>query len=57
MRNVKIKTGYEIAENLRLQIDEIGYDRDFWRDNEIVKRTAVEEEIMRKKDLSEIERY
>ena len=56
-RNVGKAIRADYKKDLRLQIDEIGYDRDFWRDNEIVKRTAVEEEIMRKKGLSEIESY
>ncbi|MBR2016863.1 MAG: carboxypeptidase-like regulatory domain-containing protein, partial [Prevotella sp.] len=46
-RNVGRAKWTRRKEDLRLQIDRMGYDKQFWRDNEIVKRTAVEAELAR----------
>ncbi len=36
--------------DLRKQIEAIGYDKQFWKENEVVKRTAVEAELARLRD-------
>ena len=49
-RNVGKVVDAKGTTDLRKQIEAIGYNKQFWKDNEVVKRTAVEAELARLRD-------